>query len=129
MDEAIENEPENVQFLMNRAQCYFELQHFTESIQDLERALEVDENDPKVLYKLGLSYYAFDKYKRCIKKLKKALKCKSLGKTIKGKSELSSARANQYLTYESDIYYHIGIAYSNLERFEESIFPLTKAIK
>jgi tetratricopeptide (TPR) repeat protein len=128
MDEAIENDPENIQFLMNRAQCYFELQHYTESIGDLERALDLDENDPKVLYKLGLSYYAFGKYKRSIKKLKKALKSKSMMRTLGG-IEMSSARSSQHLTYESDIYYHIGIAYSNLERFEESIFPLTKAIE
>lgn len=64
MDEAISKDGSNVQFLMNRAQCHFELQQYTESIQDLERALAVDEHDPKILYKLGLSYYAFDKFKR-----------------------------------------------------------------
>jgi tetratricopeptide (TPR) repeat protein len=74
MDEAIERDPNNVQFLMNRAQCHFELKNFTESIQDLERALSIDEHDPKVLYKLGLSYYAYEKFKRCIKTLKRALK-------------------------------------------------------
>jgi tetratricopeptide (TPR) repeat protein len=59
MDEAIANEPDNVIFLMNRAQCYFELEQFTDSIKDLEKALGFNETDPKVLYKLGLSYYAY----------------------------------------------------------------------
>lgn len=60
---------------------------------------------------MGLAYYSFQKYKRCIRTLKRALK------------------AGPYLTYLSDIYYHIGLAYCNLERFEESVFPYSKAIK
>jgi len=119
MDEAISNDPENVHFLMNRAQCHFELRQYTESIQDLERALEIDEHDSKTLYKLGLSYYAFGKYKRCIKTLKRSLK--SINEQF--------TSGTHFVTYESDIYYHIGIAYSNLERFEEAIYPLTKAIE
>ncbi len=30
---------------------------------------------------------------------------------------------------QADIYYHIGIANSNLEKYEYAIEPLTKAIK
>lgn len=29
---------------------------------------------------------------------------------------------------QSDIYYHIGIAYSNLEKYHQAVEPLTKAI-
>lgn len=29
---------------------------------------------------------------------------------------------------QSDIYYHIGIAYSNLEKYQEAVEPLTRAI-
>ena len=96
------------------------MQQYTESIQDLEKALSIDEHDPKILYKLGLSYYAFEKFKRCIKTLKRALKCINIFKPHE---------TAPYITYESDIYYHIGIAYSNLERFEEAIYPLTRAIE
>ncbi len=32
-------------------------------------------------------------------------------------------------TYEADIYYHLGIAFSNLDMFEKSIPPLTKSIE
>ena len=31
-----------------------------------------------------------------------------------------------YLTYEADIYYHIGLAYCNVEKFEKSIYPYTR---
>lgn len=81
---------------------------YTESINDLISALRVNENDPQVLYKLGLSYYAFEKYKKCISTLKNAL------------------RNKPFLTYEADIYYHIGLAYCNLEKFEKSIYPYSR---
>jgi len=81
---------------------------YTESISDLSMALKVNENDPQVLYKLGLSFYAFNKYKKCIKTLKRALINKP------------------FLTYEADIYYHIGLAYCNLEKFEKSIYPYSR---
>ena len=61
-----------------------------------------------MLYKLGLSYYAFNKFKKCIKTLKQALMNKP------------------YLTYEADIYYHIGLSYCNLEKFEKSIYPYSR---
>ena len=34
-----------------------------------------------------------------------------------------------YISYESDIYYHIGLAYCNVEKFEKSIYPYTKCIE
>ncbi len=30
---------------------------------------------------------------------------------------------------ESDIHYHLGISFANLEQFEKAIHPLTKAIE
>ena len=51
MDKAIEKDPENVEFLMNRAQCYFEMGKPKMSIEDLEQAVECDKTDnPLVLY-------------------------------------------------------------------------------
>lgn len=32
-------------------------------------------------------------------------------------------------TYKPDIYYHIGLAYCNLEKFEKAIFPFTRCIE
>ena len=34
-----------------------------------------------------------------------------------------------YLTYEADIFYHLGLAYCRLEKFEKSIFPYTRCIE
>ena len=59
----------------------------------MEQALGLAQTDPQVLYKLGLSYYAAGKFRRSIRTFKNALKNKP------------------FLTYESDIYYHIGLAY------------------
>ena len=73
MDKAIEKDPENVEFLMNRAQCYFEMGKPKLSIEDLEQAVECDRSDnPLVLYRLGLAYYSVGKvyYRKCIRTLK-----------------------------------------------------------
>jgi len=31
-----------------------------------------------------------------------------------------------FLSYEADIYYHIGLAYCNVEKYEKSIYPFQK---
>lgn len=64
-----------------------------------------------VLYKLGLTYYAHQKYKKCIKELKKALKNKP------------------HVTIEADIYYHIGLAYCRVQKFEKSIWPYSRCVE
>ena len=64
-----------------------------------------------MLYKQGLSYFSFKRYKKCIAMMKQALQNKP------------------YLTYEADIFYHLGLAYCRLEKFEKSIFPYTRCIE
>ena len=80
-------------------------------INDLASALEINSRDPQVLYKQGLAYFAFTKYKKAILTMKIALRYKP------------------NLTYEADIFYHLGLAYCRLEKFEKSIFPYTKCIE
>ena len=67
--------------------------------------------DSGILYKCGLTYYADKKYKKCITYMKEALKY------------------NPHMTYEADIYYHLGLAYCRLEKFEKAIFPFTKCVE
>jgi len=31
-----------------------------------------------------------------------------------------------YITYEADVYYHIGLAYCMVEKFEKSIYPFSR---
>ena len=42
------------------------------------------------------------------------------------KDLLKAIENKPYPTYEADIHYHLGIAYSNLEFFDKSIEPLSK---
>lgn len=63
---------------------------------------------------MGLAYFAYKKYKKSIKTLKKALEAR--GRTV-------------VVTYEPDIYYHIGLSYCRLEKFEKSIFPFTRCVE
>lgn len=81
------------------------------AIEDLDRALTINAKDPQVLYKQGIAYFAFKKYKRCIKTMKRALAEKP------------------YMTYEADIYYHLGLAYCRLQKFEKSIYPYSRCIE
>lgn len=80
-------------------------------MKDLESALVQNERDPLVLYKLGLTLYTSQKYKKCIKTMKVAL------------------RNKPFLAYEADIYYTIGLAYCRDQKFEKSIFPFSRCIE
>ena len=37
-------------------------------------------------------------------------------------------RVGPYNTYKPDVFYHIGLAYCRLEKFEKSIFPYSRCI-
>jgi tetratricopeptide (TPR) repeat protein len=41
----------------------------------------------------------------------------------------AALRNKPFLTYEADIFYHLGLAYCRLEKFEKSIFPYTRCIE
>ena len=101
----------NVDFLSNRARCYYDDTKYEEATEDLDEALKHDERDSKVHYQQGLTWYAFGKYKKCIKSLKKALAYQPL------------------ITHEPDIYYHLGLSYCRLQKFEKSIFPFSRCIE
>ena len=34
-----------------------------------------------------------------------------------------------FMTYEADIYYHLGLAYCRLQKFEKSIYPYSRCIE
>lgn len=110
-DEAVKMDPSNTGFLMHRASCNYDQKSYQKSIVDLLLGLEKTPSDPKILYQLGLSYYADTQYKQCIKTLKRAL----LNKPVS--------------SYESDLYYHIGLSYCLIEKYEKAIYPLTKCLE
>ena len=58
-----------------------------------------------------MAYFAFKKYKKCIATMKQALKYKP------------------FMTYEADIFYHLGLAYCRLQKFEKSIYPYSRCIE
>ena len=114
----MEKEPKNVDFLQHRAKTYFKQRNFALAIKDLETAFEYldgssddDILTTQILYLLGKTYFADRQYRKTLKRLKLAL------------------HGRPYPSYEPDIYYHIGLSYARLEKFEKSIFPLTKCIE
>lgn len=100
--EAIKKDPKNVDCLKNRAQCYYDMKHYELAIKDLETALNINPKtpNPKILYRMGLTFYAFIKYKKCIKTLKQALQ--------------HTRDVKDEVTYEADVYYHLGLSYCRL---------------
>ena len=94
-NEALNTVEDNVQYYMNRADCFYRMAQYQDAIDDFNAALDInpEEDNPQVLYKMGLTYYAFGKYRRCVKTLKRAL------------------QAGPYITYQADIYYHVGLAF------------------
>ena len=34
-----------------------------------------------------------------------------------------------YISYEAEIYYHIGLAYCNQEKFEKAIYPYSRCVE
>ena len=110
LNEALKRESKNEDFLMERSNIYVDVGQFPKAIEDLSNALERKPTDPKILYKRGLAYYRNRDFKKAIRDLSIALE------------------NNPFETYEADIYYHLGISYSNLDMFEKSLPHLTKAI-
>jgi len=83
-------------YLSHRAQCLFEQGLYDLAEADLSRALQLDGSDPGLLYKRGITCYAQRRYAEAIADLKAALQ----DEPPKG--------------HEGDIYYHLGVSYSNL---------------
>ncbi len=73
-----------------------ELNQYQKGITDLSNALAVNERNPMVYYRRGLAYYKNKEFLASIKDLEKSL----------------MYEPSKHI--QPDIFYHIGIAYSNL---------------
>ena len=73
-----------------------------------------------------IAYFSFKKYKKCIKTMKHSLAQLKIKNTQGTNRDFT---LKQLVTYESDVYYHLGLAYCRLEKFEKSIHPYTKCIE
>ena len=105
---ALSKDDKDELFYIRRSDLYAEIGKYENSISDLGQALELKPNDPMILYKRGLSYYYSKKYKHAIRDFKESLE------------------NHPHESYEPDLHYHIGIAFANLENFEEAIDPLSR---
>lgn len=111
MNTALEKDPENHEFLLQRSLIYLSQKKYDKTIKDMTKSLEHKPNDPKVLYRRGEAYYLSKEFKLALEDFYNALD------------------NEPYSSYEPDIYYHIGLCYANLEEFELSIEPYSKAIE
>jgi tetratricopeptide (TPR) repeat protein len=76
------------------------LNAYQKGVKDLSNALSSNDKNPIIYYRRGLAYYKNRDYLAAIKDLEESLQ----HKPSKG--------------IQADIYYHMGIAHSNLEHFD-----------
>lgn len=110
MDCAIQQLPEDIQFLSQRSDIFNDMNQYNKAIKDLTVALTLRSEDPQLYYKRGISLYKHKQYEDCVKDMYKAIEF------------------NAFNTYLADIYYHLGICFANLGFQEKSIDPLSKAL-
>ena len=67
---ALSQMPGNVEYLVNRGLCYYDQRMYDEAIKDCETALNIKSDDPHILYRLGLAYYASESFTKCVRTLK-----------------------------------------------------------
>lgn len=111
METALQVDPHNHEFLLQRALVYLATKKYNEAIDDMTESLKYKPNHPKVLYRRGEAYYLSGEFDLALKDFYEALD------------------NNPFSGYEPDIYYHIGLCYANKENFEMAIEPYTKAIE
>lgn len=95
---------------MQRSMLYLTEKKYKETIDDLSEALKNRPNDPSLLYKRGEALYLNKEFRQALENLEAAL------------------AHGPEASYEPDIHYHIGLSYANLEEFEYSISPFSRAI-
>lgn len=77
----------------------------------MTHSLTTKPSDPKILYRRGVALYLSKKFREALDDFSNSLD------------------NNPFSGYEPDIYYHVGLCYANLEEFELSIDPYTRAIE
>lgn len=97
LKQALEIDPENNEFLLQRSLLYLADGKYDLAINDMSLSLGSKPNDPEILYRRGVAHYLSGSYYKALEDL------------------LASLRNNPFAGYEPDIYYHIGLSHSNLE--------------
>lgn len=95
----------------NRAQCWFEQGLYDRADADLCKALTYDNTDPQIYYKRGITRYAQRQYAEAVVDLKEALDL------------------DAYASSVPDIYYHLGLAYSNIGKHPLALPAFNEALQ
>lgn len=82
-DSAIEGDPTNTDFLLNRAQCNYDTNQYEKTLADLQIGNQINPTDSRIHYRIGLAHYKngdlkhgedrYKEFKKAIKILKLAL--------------------------------------------------------
>lgn len=70
---ALDKQPNQEDFLVQRSMVYIELKENHRAIQDLTKALTLNSKNAFTYYRRGISYYKNEQYQEAIEDLKKSL--------------------------------------------------------
>lgn len=110
LTDAVEKEPENPEFLLQRSILHMTQRRFGEAIKDLTQSLSYEPTDPFMLYKRGVARYHSKQFEPALQDL------------------LGSLQNQPDESYQPDIHYHVGLCYANLDEYENSIGPYSRAL-
>lgn len=110
MNQAVEQDKKNHEFLLQRSILFLAQKRYNDTINDLTESLVYKPNDPFILYKKGEALYRSQQYRLALDNL------------------LSALDNEPEASYESDIHYHVGLSYANIEEFDDAVDPFSRAI-
>ncbi|MBU1811152.1 MAG: tetratricopeptide repeat protein, partial [Candidatus Omnitrophica bacterium] len=121
---------------------YYKLGMYSEVIQALEKAIELNPNDAGAYNNLGRTYYELGRYSEAIQAYKKGIELDSknaiaynnLGSAYFNLEDYSQAiqaykKAVELNPSDAEAHYNLGNAYSKLGRYSEAIKALEKAVE
>lgn len=108
----LKKEPGNEDFLLERSNLHVKMSSFSAALDDLQKILNVQSENPYISYKLGKAYYQNKEYQKTLNAMSKALE----------KGEL-------VLVHQPEAYYIMGLSHANLEDFAQARDCFTRAIE
>ena len=139
---AINLDPKNVGFYINRGYVYYKKGDYPQAIKDCTKAIELDPKNAAAYINRGYVYYKKGEYIQAIADCTKAIEIdpklatayNNRGAAYKNKGEYNEAIADFTRAIELDpkyakAYSNRGYAYSNKGEYDEAIADCTKAIE
>ncbi len=134
--------PDSVKLLNILGSSYLALEYFQEAINNFEKALALNSNQPEIYYNLGLSFHNNVNFKSAIISYKKALEIQpnhencycNMGMSFYELGDLNEAmicfkKTLEINSFHVGAYYNLGQVYEKKKKINLAIFYYKKVIK